>query len=85
MKLVDDWREFYKWFSTWLIGLAASAPIAYAMLPTLQEQIGPKLYGAIQTALVLLIFVGRVTAQKPPADPNAANPEKTLPPKAPGD
>ena len=76
MRLVDNWREFYTWFSTWLIGLAASAPIAYAMLPDLQAYLGPKLYGAIQTALVLLIFVGRVTSQKPAADP-----EKTAPPK----
>lgn len=65
VKLVDDWKNFYKWFSTWLIALAAAAPVAYAQLPAIQAIIPAPLYLKIQAALTLLIFFGRVISQKP--------------------
>lgn len=77
---VANIKECWKWISTWLTALAASAPIAYDQLAFLQDKIPAPLFLKIQSALVLAIFAGRIIQQSPSA-PAAADSSK---PPAPG-
>ena len=61
--LVANAGDWWKWLSTWLIGVAAAAPMLYEVLPELQNQLSPTASRYVQTVLVLLIFAGRVKRQ----------------------
>lgn len=60
---VANVKAFYKWLSTWLIAVAAAAPLLYENLPELQKELSPTLYHYLQTALVLSIFLARIKRQ----------------------
>ena len=33
MKLVDDWKDFWKWHSTQILAILAAMPVVWAQLP----------------------------------------------------
>jgi hypothetical protein len=55
---------FYKWLSTWLLGICALAPVAMAFVPTLQGVIPPNWERAIYSGLAVLTFVARIAHQE---------------------
>ena len=63
--LVEEWRDCWRWLSTWFTVLAGSAPILYDSLPSLQHAISPGAFHWIESGLVLLIFLGRIKRQSP--------------------
>lgn len=58
--LVAEWRDAWRWLSTWLIGAAACAPIAYEQIGTLRDSLPPHLFHWIETGLVVLIFLQNI-------------------------
>ena len=61
--MVANVKDCWKWASTWLIALAAAAPMLYENVGQLQALISPSVYHYIQSALVMLVFVGRIKKQ----------------------
>lgn len=60
---VANVTECWKWLSTWLIAIAAAAPLLYENVAQVKEWVSPTIYSYIQAGLVLLIFFGRVKRQ----------------------
>lgn len=61
--MVDNARECWRWLSTWMIAAAAAAPMLYENIGALQSAVSPSAYHYIQSALVALIFLGRIKKQ----------------------
>lgn len=64
MKLVSDWKRFWRWHSTWIAALLATLPYAWTtMPPDLKAHVPdgwlPYLTGAVFVAFV----VGRLRKQ----------------------
>lgn len=47
----SEWKHAWRWFSVQLGVVIASASLLYGQVDFLQELIGPKWYGAINTVL----------------------------------
>jgi hypothetical protein len=65
MKLVDDWRDLWKWSSTHVVLIASAAPIAWMQLPqefkaTVPEHYMPYIGGVM---FVAAFIVARVRKQ----------------------
>lgn len=54
--LAAEWRDAWRWLSTWLIAAAAVAPMAYENLSVLQNNLPPNIFHWIETGIVCLIF-----------------------------
>ena len=61
--LVYNVRNFYKWTSTWVIAVAAAAPMALEFLPQLQGKIPTSWEHYLETGLAILAFVARIANQ----------------------
>ena len=61
--LVEGWRTFYKWWSTWGLAALASAPVAYENFPMLQSALPPTVFRYGMTALAVLTFIARMKKQ----------------------
>ena len=57
MRLVSDWRDFWKWSSTHIVGLAAIAPIAWQQLPHEFKTIIPDAYMPYIGGFLFLAFI----------------------------
>ena len=66
MKLVDDWKMAWRWFSTWLVALSAICLQLYEQVPMLKSYIPDNVFHHVMTAVIVLIIVGRVIKQNPP-------------------
>lgn len=64
--LAAEWRNAGRWLSTYLIGAAAAAPIAYDQIETLKAFIPPNAFHYIETGLVLLIFLNNIRRKPEP-------------------
>lgn len=58
MKLVDDWRDFWKWSSTHVAAIVAVAPLAWQQLPhefkaMVPDSVMPYIGAAMFVAFVL--------------------------------
>ena len=62
---VANVRYCYKWFSTWVIGLAALAPMLLAMVPALHGVLSPSAEHYLETILAVLAFIARIANQAP--------------------
>lgn len=62
-RLVDDWKQGWKWISTWVFGLFFAVPIAWLNSPTLQSAIPPKWMSIIAPAIAVIGFLGRMYKQ----------------------
>jgi len=60
---VSDVRYCWKWLSTWLLGLAAMAPMALEFVPQLKDVLSPRAEHGLYSLLALLAFIARITKQ----------------------
>ncbi len=69
MKLVDDWKTWWKWLSTWLVAMNLTFIAAYENITPLKEYIPDKYFHIIVGTLLILTAVGRVIKQnaQPPS------------------
>lgn len=63
MKLVEDWKDAWRWFSTWLLAMNGTFIIAYEQFETVKAYIPDKWAHMIVGTLLLLTFLGRVIKQ----------------------
>ena len=63
MKLVEDVKSCWKWFSTWLLAMNGTFIVAYQNFQTVQEYIPVKWAHMIVGTLLILTFLGRVIKQ----------------------
>ncbi|HFG0069304.1 hypothetical protein V6124_11840 [Klebsiella pneumoniae] len=67
MKLVDDWKSAWRWFSMHALVLAGIIPTVWAELPTdLKTAIPPGAMGAITAVIAACGVVGRLVNQSKP-------------------
>lgn len=64
MKLVDDWKKAWRWFSVELAALSAISMQLYEQVPQFKEYISDSVFHYIMTGCVVLIIVGRVVQQE---------------------
>ena len=65
MKLVDDWKDFWKWHSVWIAAILAAFPVAWvAMPPDLKSAVPDGWLPYISGVMFLAFVVGRIKAQK---------------------
>ena len=70
MKLVDDWKKAWKWFSTWLIGANATLVVAYEQIQTVKEYVPVNVFHYAVVGLLMLTAFGRVVKQGESNAPN---------------
>lgn len=64
MKLVSDWKSFWKWHSTWAMAALGALPGVWASLPPdLKEPLPDTALWWIAGAVALAGIVGRVRDQ----------------------
>ncbi|HBZ3704311.1 TPA: hypothetical protein MHK91_12105 [Klebsiella quasipneumoniae] len=64
MKLVDDWKSAWRWFSMHALVLAGIIPTVWAeLLPDLKTAIPPGAMGAITAVIAACGVVGRLVNQ----------------------
>lgn len=64
MKLVSDWKDFWKWHSTHAMAIAAAIPIAWEQLPPdLKSAIPDDWMPWIASGILLAGIVGRLRNQ----------------------
>ena len=63
MQLVSDVRDWYKWFSTWLLAMNGTFIVAYENFDTIKTYIPDKWAHTIVVCLLILTFLGRVIKQ----------------------
>ena len=61
--LVDDIKQCWRWFSTWLIASSGTILIIYENVDSLKMYISDKAFHYIMLILVVLTFLGRVVKQ----------------------
>lgn len=65
MKLVDDWKQSYKWWSVWVAGIISAAPAAWLMLPSdLKMHVPDAWMPYIAAGMFAAFFLARVLDQK---------------------
>lgn len=65
MKLVDDWKDAWRWHSTQLMTLAVSFPLIWEQLPADAKALIPVTWEPwIPTVLIIAAMLGRLRAQK---------------------
>lgn len=71
MKLVDDAKQAWRWFSTWLIASNAMFIVAYEQFDAIKQYIPDKVAHGIIVGLLVLTALGRVVKQgeSPPPAP----------------
>jgi len=64
MKLVDDWKKMYRWFSVQAMSLAAAVQGTWILLPAdLRTALGTTAVASVSIGLLLFGIFGRVVAQ----------------------
>ncbi|EFD1997022.1 TPA: hypothetical protein MA429_002846 [Klebsiella pneumoniae] len=67
MKLVDDWKSAWRWFSMHALVLAGIIPTVWAELPPdLKAAIPPGAMGTITAVIAACGVVGRLVSQSNP-------------------
>ena len=69
VKLVEDWRQAWKWLSVWLAAFAGTALEVYEQVPQFKAYIPDATFHHLMSALVVFIIVGRLVKQGPNAQP----------------
>lgn len=55
--MVAEWRSFWSWATTYLLGAAMALPSAYESIPGLKDSIPAAWLHWVQTALAVITFV----------------------------
>lgn len=64
MKLVSNWRSFWRWHSVWIAGLIAALPVAWASMPDdLRASIPDEWLPYISGAMFIAFLIGRLRDQ----------------------
>ncbi|WP_279025110.1 hypothetical protein [Gibbsiella quercinecans] len=64
LQLIEEWRQCWRWFSTWALTLAGAIPAVWAELPPdLKFVIPASLMGTITAVVAVCGIVGRVINQ----------------------
>ena len=66
MKLVENWRQAWKWLSVQIAILAAGLQAAMMAFPTMKDWLSDDAAHIIGLALVAAIVLGRMVDQKKP-------------------
>lgn len=75
IKLIDEWRKAWKWFSVQAMGLAIALQGAWAAVPdSLQSAVPHGIVTGVTMTLLVLGIAGRLVDQTKPEAPNAGNP-----------
>lgn len=65
MRLIENWRSSYRWFSMWALGLLASLPAIWLAIPTVYQDWLPEKYRMVVLALLAVGGIaGRLIDQK---------------------
>lgn len=68
-KLVDDWKQCWKWFSTQAMALAVAIQGAWMFIPQdMKDSIPKDLIGYVTMALLVLGVAGRLVHQNAGTD-----------------
>lgn len=65
MKLVDEWRHFWKWSQTWLITTISVAPLLYDQLEALRAVLPPQAFKIGMATLGVMTLINTVRQKKP--------------------
>jgi len=64
MKLVDDWRSFLRWYSTWANAVLAAVGGVWLMIPEdMRAAVQPEILGGVAIFLALSGTIGRLIDQ----------------------
>lgn len=64
MKLIEEWRQAWRFTSVWASGVGFSALTAWGLMPyAVREAVPDWIEVAIGGALFAIVFLARVTAQ----------------------
>ena len=63
MKLVEDWRRWWRWGSTYAFAAITAFPIIWLSSPELQSLLPPKVVSMVAPFVGVLGFVLRIRAQ----------------------
>lgn len=75
IKLIDEWRKAWKWFSVQAMGLAIAIQGAWAAVPdSLQSAVPHSIVTGVTMALLVLGIAGRLVDQAKPGMSDAGNP-----------
>ncbi len=70
MKMVENWRESWRWFSQWAFVMAGSLQTTWVALPpNLQTALPATVVSSVAAAICVLGFVGRLIDQGKKYDP----------------
>jgi len=69
MKLIDDWKQAWKFISVQLAALTVVAQQLYTQFPQFQAYIPDKVFHNSMSVFVALIIVGRLIKQDSPDAP----------------
>ena len=58
--LADEWRDCWKWLSTWLVAIASAAPLLYQNVEMIQQAVPVNVYHWIQSGLTAIIFLSLI-------------------------
>jgi hypothetical protein len=65
MRLVEEWRSAWRWFSVQAMALTAAIQLSWTALPDdLKRHFPPRLLTAVSIALLLLGIGGRLVRQR---------------------
>ena len=63
LRLVDDWKRCWKWFSVHMVILLTAIPEVYDAFPALQDYLAPDLFRRLMLLLGVLTLIARVLKQ----------------------
>lgn len=64
MKLVNNWKEFWKWYSIRIFGVIALFPVVWSSLPPDVKSLMPTSWGPwILTTIAVCGIIGRIVDQ----------------------
>ena len=69
LKLVDDVKDWWRWFSTWGLAILTAFPVVWLMSPDLQGMLPPQIVSIIAPIVAVVTFAGRIVEQTKKAKP----------------
>jgi len=61
--LVEDWKQFMRWWSVRFAALVVMAPLLYQQFAQLQQYVPPTVFNYGMSFLGVLVIFGRLKAQ----------------------
>ena len=65
MKWVDDIRDWWKWHSTWFIGIVGALAMTWLESPDLQAMLPPAMVAKVTPVVAVIGFLLRARKQVP--------------------